>query len=135
MLRIEANLPDECGFEYRQGGTMKLLVDALPAEFSDEEIKDQIHLKQTGPMERKEKVFVMFSALLSMPFVPLLGGISSSDTYDAVIPYRVSMNLTFNKETICVISERMGLQQFAEPKVRLSGNGVQINSLSIEPAP
>ena len=25
MLRIEANLPYECGFEYRQGGTMKLL--------------------------------------------------------------------------------------------------------------
>ena len=52
MLRIEANLPDECGFEYRQGGTMKLLVDALPAEFSDEEIKDQIYLKQAGPMGR-----------------------------------------------------------------------------------
>lgn len=135
MFRIEANLPDECGFEYRQSGTLKLLTDALPAEFSAEEIKDQIHLKQTGPMDRKEKVFVMFSALLSTPFVALLGGISSSDTYDAVIPYRVSMNLTFNKETTCVISERMGLPQFAEPKVSISGDGVQINSLSIEPAP
>ena len=33
MLRIEANLPDGCGFEYRHCGTMKLLADALPAEF------------------------------------------------------------------------------------------------------
>ena len=71
MFRIEANLPDECGFEYRQGGTMKLLVDALPAEFSDEEIKDQIYLKQTGPMDRKEKVFVMFSALLSVSIISI----------------------------------------------------------------
>lgn len=33
MLRIEANLPDGCGFEYRHCGTMKLLDGALPAEF------------------------------------------------------------------------------------------------------
>lgn len=135
MLRIEANLPDECGFEYSQSGTIKLLADTLPAEFSTQEIKDQIHLKQAGPMRRKEKVFVMFSALLFTPFMSLLGGISSSDTYDAVIPYRVSMNLTFTEETTCVLSERMGLPQFAEPKVSVSGDGVQINSLSIEPAP
>ena len=52
MLRIEANLPDECGFEYSQSGTMKLLSDTLPAEFSTPKIKDQIHLKQAGPMGR-----------------------------------------------------------------------------------
>lgn len=135
MLRIEANLPDGCGFEYRHYGTMKLLADTLTAEFSTQEIKNQIPLKQAGPMGRKEKVFIMFSALLFTPFVSLLGGISSSDTYDAVIPYRVSMNLTFTEETTCVLSERMGLPQFAEPKVSVSGDGVQINRLSIEPAP
>lgn len=54
MLRIEANLPDGCGFEYRHYGTIKLLADTLPAEFSTQEIKDQIHLKQAGPMGRKE---------------------------------------------------------------------------------
>lgn len=52
MLRIEANLPDGCGFEYRHYGTMKLLADTLPSEFSTQEIKDQIHLKQAGPMGR-----------------------------------------------------------------------------------
>lgn len=52
MLRIEANLPDECGFEYRHCGTMKLLDGALPAEVSADKIKDQIHLKQAGPMGR-----------------------------------------------------------------------------------
>ncbi len=52
MLRIEANLPDGCGFEYRHCGTMKLLDGALPAEVSADKIKDQIHLKQAGPMGR-----------------------------------------------------------------------------------